>query len=193
MEKARGEGGKFITAGKKKRMERMKTVRQGENPHIQHNDIENDEGDVKWCEGRRVVELGCLAESLGKCKNTECTRVLDLRNTIIERQIGLGSVLLVKCECGEMNRVRTGKTHREKNKGVPIFDMNTKVAEGMLHAGLSQTAVIQIYKCRFETCQFPSFWEYIPNNIDTYLRSSFATPPVKHMIFIRCNSTHKLL
>ena len=126
-------------------MERMKTVRQGENPHIQHNDIENDEGGVKWCEGRRVVELGCLAESLGKCKNTECTRVLDLRNTIIERQIGLGSVLLVKCECGEMNRVRTGKVHREKNKGVPIFYMNTKVAEGMLHAFGNTSQIISTH------------------------------------------------
>ena len=58
MEKARGEGGKFITAGKKKRMERMKPVGQGEKQNIQDNNIENNEGDVKWCEGRRVVELG---------------------------------------------------------------------------------------------------------------------------------------
>ena len=99
----------------------MKTVGQGEKQNIQDNNIENNEGGVKWCEGRRVVELGYLAESLGKCKNTECTRVLDLRNTIIERQICLGSVLLVKYECSEMNRVRTGKIHREKNN---MNDMN---------------------------------------------------------------------
>ena len=44
MEKARGEGGKFITAGKKKRMERMKTVGQGEKQNMQDNNIENNEG-----------------------------------------------------------------------------------------------------------------------------------------------------
>ena len=52
MEKARVEGGKFITAGKKKRMERMKTVGQGEKQNMQDNNIENNEGDVKLCEGR---------------------------------------------------------------------------------------------------------------------------------------------
>ena len=52
MEKARGEGGKFITAGQKKRMERMKTVGQGEKQNMQDNNIENNEGVVKWCEGR---------------------------------------------------------------------------------------------------------------------------------------------
>ena len=52
MEKARGEGGKFITAGQKKRMERMKTVGQGEKQNIQDNNIENNEVGVKWCEGR---------------------------------------------------------------------------------------------------------------------------------------------
>ena len=51
-----------------------------------------------------------------------------------------------------MNRVRTGKTHREKKKGVPIFDMNTKVAEGMVHAGLSQTAVEQLKLSLYIIC-----------------------------------------
>ena len=44
---ARGQGGKFITAGKKERMERMKTVGQGEKQHRQNNNIENNEGDLK--------------------------------------------------------------------------------------------------------------------------------------------------
>ena len=45
------------------------------------------------------------------------------------------------CSCGELNRVPTGKCHRGKEKGMPIYDVNTKVATGMLHAGMPATSV----------------------------------------------------
>ena len=82
-----------------------------------------------------------LADGLSECSADDCKRVLNLRNTVDERRIGLGFVIWVQCECGEINRLLTGKCHRNKSKGVLIYDVNTKTAEGMLHAGLSQTAV----------------------------------------------------
>ena len=45
------------------------------------------------------------------------------------------------CECGELNAVRSGKSHRINGAGVPIYDVNTKVASAMIHSGISQTAV----------------------------------------------------
>ena len=87
------------------------------------------------------MELGVLAEGLGQCDSSDCDKVLDLRNTESETRSGLGSLLWVRCTCGELNRVPTGKSHREKDKGPPIYDVNSKMATAMIHAGLSSTAV----------------------------------------------------
>jgi hypothetical protein len=91
-----------------------------------------DEKLFSWREGRRVVELGYLAEQLQKgCK--ECEEGLALNNIVEETKQGLGSILYIQCDCGELNSVRTGKTHRDPNKkkvGRPIWDVNTKAATG---------------------------------------------------------------
>jgi hypothetical protein len=73
-----------------------------------------------------------LAEQLQKgCK--ECEEGLALNNIVEETKQGLGSILYIQCDCGELNSVRTGKTHRDPNKkkvGRPIWDVNTKAATG---------------------------------------------------------------
>ena len=96
---------------------------------------------VKWCDGRRIIDLEILADGLGECSANNCKQVLDLRKVVGENRVGLASVLWVQCECGEINRVATGKCHKQNDKSGVVYDINTKCAEGMLHAGLSQTAV----------------------------------------------------
>lgn len=98
-------------------------------------------GSVNWDDGRRLVELGVLAEALAMCAGEDCDNALDLRKTVSETRFGLGAILWVRCECGELNRVPIGKCHKNYVKGAPIYDVNSKAAEGMLHAGLSGTAV----------------------------------------------------
>lgn len=92
---------------------------------------ENTGGPV-WREGRRIVEIGHLVDQLSKgC--SDCQEVLLLHNLISETKQGLGSIFHIQCVCGEMNSVRTGKTHRDPNKkqvGSPIWDINTKAATG---------------------------------------------------------------
>ena len=82
-----------------------------------------------WNQGRRIVELGVLAEGL-VCE--DCSLTLSLINTAEETKLGLGSPLYIFCECGLLNSVATGKTHRRPGatKGVPIFDINSKAATG---------------------------------------------------------------
>ena len=85
--------------------------------------IVSDESNLVWRDGRRMLELGVLAEGLGQCDSSDCDKVLDLRNTESESRSGLGSLLWVRCTCGELNRVQTGKSHREKDKGPPIYNI----------------------------------------------------------------------
>lgn len=104
-------------------------------------DIGPSDDGIKWCDGRRIIELKILADALGECSANNCKQLLDLRKIIREQKVGLASVLWVQCECGEINRVKTGKCHKQSDKHGVVYDVNTKCAEGMLHAGLSQTAV----------------------------------------------------
>ena len=75
--------------------------------------------------GRRVVELELLAEALdGGCK-------------VCAKPLQLGSFLYITCcnpDCGEINVCQTNKTHRVAGtmRGRPIFDVNTKLAAGLL-------------------------------------------------------------
>ena len=84
--------------------------------------------DISWDVGRRIVELKVLAEALGSCDNEveKCTARLDLRNCVQETRMGFASILWVTCgECGELNRVPTGKSHipQGKKKEVIAFKM----------------------------------------------------------------------
>ena len=86
--------------------------------------------------GRRVVELELLAEALDHgCK--VCAKPLQLSNVTEETVSGLGSFLYITCcnpDCGEINVCQTNKTHRVAGtmRGRPIFDVNTKLAAGLL-------------------------------------------------------------
>ena len=86
-------------------------------------------------EGRRIVELGYLAEQLVKGCFT-CNAELRLFDTVAERRYGLGVILSIRCcFCGCLNAVHTGKRHHDatKKRTMPIFDMNTKAAAGKLY------------------------------------------------------------
>ncbi|XP_044166167.1 uncharacterized protein LOC122950140 [Acropora millepora] len=93
--------------------------------------------------GRRVVELGLLSKELADgCKY--CGSPLQLSNCWKETVSGLGSFLYITCRednCGEINVCHTSKVHRVSDRGRPVFDVNTKLAAGMLHAGIGATHV----------------------------------------------------
>ena len=84
---------------------------------------------IKWNDGRRIVELDVLSKNL-ICY--DCGKALNLCNTEDETRYGLASILYIACECGVTNSVATGKSHRVSNRGVPIYDVNTKAAAGKL-------------------------------------------------------------
>lgn len=90
-----------------------------------------------WKEGRRIVEIGVLLENLKGCKYCRLGPVpLTYDSVVGELQRGLGGYLYVKCnnmDCQKVNIVPYGKTTREeKTKGIPCFDVNTKLGLGKL-------------------------------------------------------------
>ncbi|XP_062590600.1 uncharacterized protein LOC134252182 [Saccostrea cucullata] len=90
-----------------------------------------------WKEGRRIMELGVLLESLSTCSSCRMGPIpLYTENVIGERRRGLGGYLYVVCmnpDCGEVNMVPYGKTHRkEKATGMPSFVVNTKLGTAMI-------------------------------------------------------------
>ena len=88
--------------------------------------------DLKWHDGNRIVNLGVLAKGLESC--CFCGDVLRLSDCQSETKYGGGSILNIPCRgCSVVNAVYTNKTHRdEKTRGMAKFDINTKVATGML-------------------------------------------------------------
>ena len=61
---------------------------------------EREDAEITWEDGRRVVELGVLAdlaEGLEAC--SVCKEPLQLKNIIEEKRYGLASLLYVQCEC----------------------------------------------------------------------------------------------
>ncbi|CAG2190433.1 unnamed protein product [Mytilus edulis] len=99
--------------------------------NIVHEEVLDNDGNNltptdDWRVGRRVVELGVIADHLQQCKH--CGLPLSLHNTINIKTYGLGSVLKVLCtnkSCGNINAIPTGKQHDHK-----IWDVNTKLALG---------------------------------------------------------------
>lgn len=81
--------------------------------------------------GRRIVELGYLAEQMKSCPN--CSTPLYLHCCKKERLYGLGSILYIECQsCKKELKIYTGKQHRSQNtvKGMKIWDVNTKCGLG---------------------------------------------------------------
>ncbi|CAG2220394.1 unnamed protein product [Mytilus edulis] len=95
--------------------------------NIVHEEVLDNDGNNltptdDWRIGRRVVELGVIADHLQQCKH--CGLPLSLHNIIDIKTYGLGSVLKVLCtnkSCGNINAIPTGKQHDHK-----IWDVNTK-------------------------------------------------------------------
>ena len=106
------------------------------NSIIQRANVPNVRTEVDWNEGRRVVELGVLAEELAKCNGEGCNLPQNLNNTEKETRSGLGSLLWVRCVCGFLNKVKTSKCRKVSEKAFS-FDVNTKAAAGMIHAGMN--------------------------------------------------------
>jgi len=84
--------------------------------------------------GRRVIELDVLLKNLQYCQHCRLGPVpLTYDNVVGELQKGLGGYLHVMClnvECGAVNKVPYGKTHHMKKKGMPCFDINTRLGIG---------------------------------------------------------------
>ena len=99
---------------------------------VAHKEVVDDSVSTTWREGRRVVDLGILADALKQC--TSCCQPLHLSSTVGETQQGLGGYLHVMCtnnDCGEKNYVPYGKRHKAPGTSKTMaFDVNTKLAMG---------------------------------------------------------------
>ncbi|XP_070202265.1 zinc finger protein 510-like isoform X2 [Littorina saxatilis] len=89
-----------------------------------------------WKDGIRLVDLAELAKQL-RCNR--CSTLLDLNNTQDESRVGFASVLSVRCLCGELNDVRTGKIQESDSV---VFEINMKVSMNMLLCGAGGQHVI---------------------------------------------------
>ena len=79
--------------------------------------------------GRRVVQLGILADGLKGCQL--CCQPLSLNDCIGEKLYGLGGKLLVKCiPCGLINDVLIGTRHGHLKT---TWDVNSKLASGNVY------------------------------------------------------------
>ncbi|XP_044741081.1 uncharacterized protein LOC123302280 [Chrysoperla carnea] len=74
-------------------------------------------------------------------------KVLSLENIEKEQLRGLHSQLWIKCEnCFRVTQVMTGKVH-DGNKNSKVFDVNSKIVLGAVHAGVGHTALNKILAC----------------------------------------------
>lgn len=94
-----------------------------------------------WEHGRRIVEIDHMANQM-TC--TDCGSWLALQNIVHEVRYGLGSVFMMECNCGSVNEVSSGKTHRVGKKGPPVFDVNTKAALGNLFLHITLQYILNI-------------------------------------------------
>ncbi|CAG2202311.1 unnamed protein product [Mytilus edulis] len=104
---------------------------------VDENNV-NITSDDSWRNGRRVVELGVLADNLAACK--QCGLPLSLQNCLNITTCGLAAVLKVLCvnqSCKNINAIPTGKQHNR------IWDVNTKLATDM-ELIVSQNVVSQM-------------------------------------------------
>lgn len=167
---ARNRRGRFVRSGLKNRANHLNTL-----VVIECEDIPNEEPDVPmevegtetstdriddemieeaqastqeestWKDGRRIVEIGYLAEQLEHCAN--CEKSLHLVDCNDERIYGLGSILYVQCRhCPHVNKLYTGKRHRApgKTRGMQIWDVNTKCGLGMCYLNLFERPTVSV-------------------------------------------------
>ncbi|XP_066596275.1 uncharacterized protein [Prorops nasuta] len=95
---------------------------------------ESNEDKENHCEGRRIIDVNKVAEDLW-CNN--CNSAISLRDIQVEKQYGIASKWLVKCQsCLNMVQVETSR--KAKNF---YFDSNLKLAIGMLDAGIGEIKI----------------------------------------------------
>ena len=79
---------------------------------------------------RFIVELDHLSDQLKACNS--CSRHILLHKALGVRPYGVCGILYIPCECGEVKKIKLGKTHHtgKDRRGVGAFDVNTKAATG---------------------------------------------------------------
>ena len=101
---------------------------------------------------RFIVELSHIIKQL-KSGCVQCNLPLNICNSQGVQPHGLGGWIYITCDnpiCMKMNKISLGKQHKktilEGNnpfnvlpRGSAIFDVNTKAASGMIHAGIGQS------------------------------------------------------
>ncbi|XP_062620759.1 uncharacterized protein LOC134282046 [Saccostrea cucullata] len=107
------------------------------------------ETNSNWRQGRRIVELGFLVDKLCEgCAVCHSSIPLNITNIVHEIRYGLGSLLTIRCQlCDGMTVVPTAKRHRSPKEspwGRKTWDVNTKLALGMLHSGIGERKVANL-------------------------------------------------
>ncbi|XP_061191031.1 uncharacterized protein LOC133199201 [Saccostrea echinata] len=90
----------------------------------------------------KQIELGYVVNKLIEGCNC-CGHPLKLTDICGEVRYGLGSLLRINCKkCNKVTSVPSGKRHsRVDDHASRAFDVNTKLALGMLHAGIGEKKV----------------------------------------------------
>lgn len=83
--------------------------------NVCENAAQTEFENLRWNEGRRIVEIGFLAEQLKSCQKCKTTP-LHLKDCVGEIRYGFGSILKIKCICSHINTIYTGKQHRTEDK-----------------------------------------------------------------------------
>ncbi|KAK3106888.1 hypothetical protein FSP39_002109 [Pinctada imbricata] len=66
-----------------------------------------------------------------------CSRNLNFKNALGVLPAGITGHLVTKCSyCLRYIKTPMGKSHKQKEKGPSVFDVNTKIATAMYHAGI---------------------------------------------------------
>uniref|UniRef100_A0A8W8NXR6 Mutator-like transposase domain-containing protein n=1 Tax=Magallana gigas TaxID=29159 RepID=A0A8W8NXR6_MAGGI len=95
------------------------------------NVIDSPRLEKDWRCGRRLIELGVLADDLSACK--KCGLPLQLSHCQGITNFGRSAMLKIPCmnsACKMINNVATGKRHNK------IWDANTKLAAAVQHTGI---------------------------------------------------------
>ncbi|XP_062601452.1 uncharacterized protein LOC134263157 [Saccostrea cucullata] len=94
--------------------------------------------------GRRIIDFKYFAEMLFTgCPS--CKKPLHLVNVVKERKYGLASIFYIKCECGEVTSVATGRRQNDEKNGQGSFHINTKLGVALVHAGIGEAAISRIF------------------------------------------------
>ena len=147
------QSGSFVTNDHQYHQQsQSNVVQEGLDVHEEKIDYGLPKGVIPIDKYRLVVELGHVVKQL-KVGCTQCNLQLNICSSQGVQIRGLGGWIYIRCDnaaCTKINKVSLGKQHRKKNpdksnpfnlspRGCAIFDINTKAASGMLHAGIGET------------------------------------------------------